>query len=85
MGLGGWTSGSSKVILCVMLSEGGKMASSNMSENLSNNADIDRSLAPGAKGVWDPSYSPSSITLAPITRRLPDGCNNVNYAALYDL
>ena len=57
----------------------------NISENSSNKAEIYGSLAPGAKGVWGPSNSPSSTSLAPIATGLPDGCNNVNYAALYDL
>ena len=57
----------------------------NMSENSSNKAEIYGSLAPGARGVWIPSYSPSSMSLAPIARRLPDGHNNVNQAALWDL
>ena len=61
------------------------MGSLNTSENLSNKAEIYGSLAPGAKGVQGPSYSPSSTSLAPIARRLPDGCNNVNHAALCDL
>ena len=85
LGLGGWASWSSKVMSCVMQSEGRKMGSTNMSENSSNKAEIYGSLAPGAKGVWGPSYSPSSMSLAPIARRLPDGCNNVNHAALHDL
>ena len=85
LGLGGWASGSSKVMSCVMQSKGGKTGSANMSENSSNKAEIYGSLAPGARGVWIPSYSPSSMSLAPIARRLPDGCNNVNQAALWDL
>ena len=85
LGLGGWVSGSSKVMSCVTQSKGRKMGSSNMSENVSNKADIYGSLAPGGKGVWGPFYSPSSISLASIARRLPDGCNNVNQAALCDL
>ena len=85
LGLGGWASGSSKVMLCVMQSEGGKTGSANTSENLSNKAEIYGSLAPGARGVQIPSYSPSSMSLAPIARRLPDGHNNVNQAALWDL
>ena len=40
LGLGGWASGSSKVILCVMQSKGGKTGSMNTSENLSNKAEI---------------------------------------------
>ena len=85
LGLGGWASGSSKVMLCVTWSEGRKTGSMNISENSSNKAEIYGSLAPGARGVWGPSYSPSSMSLAPIARRLPDGCNNVNHAALWDL
>ena len=85
LGLGGWASGSSKVMLCVMRSKGRKTGSVNTSENSSNKAEIYGSLAPGARGVWIPSYSPSSMSLAPIARRLPDGCNNVNQAALWDL
>ena len=85
LGLGGWASGSSKVMLCVTKSEGINSGSSNMSENSSNKAEIDGSLAPGARGVWVTSYHPSSTSLAPIAKRLPDGCNNVNHAALCDL
>ena len=85
LGLDGWASGSSKVMLCVTQSEDGKTGSANMSENSSNKAEIYRSLAPGARGVWIPSYSPSSKSLAPIARRLPNGHNNVNQAALWDL
>ena len=85
LGLGGWASGSSKVILCITQSEGGKTGSANMSENLPNKAEIYGSLAPGDRGVWIPSYSPSSTSLAPIARRLPDSWNNVNQAALWDL
>ena len=84
LGLGGWASGSSKVMSCVIWSKGGKTGSANMSENSSNKAEIYGSLAPGARGVWIPSYSPSSISLAPIARRLPNGYNNVNQAALWD-
>ena len=51
LGLGGWASGSSKVISSVIWSEGGKMGSVNTSENSSNKAEIYGSLAPGAKGV----------------------------------
>ena len=51
LGLGGWASGSSKVILCVTWSEGRKMGSMDISENLSNEAEIYRSLAPEARGV----------------------------------
>ena len=85
LGLGGWPSGSTKVVLSVMQSEGRKTGSMNTSENSSNKAEIYRSLAPGARGVQIPSYSPSSMSLAPIARRLPDGCDNVNQAALWDL
>ena len=85
LGLGGWASGSSKVMSCVTQSKGGKRACVNMSENLSNKAEIYRSLALGARGVRSPSYSPSSKSLAPIARRLPNGHNNVNQAALWDL
>ena len=85
LGLGGWASGSSKVMSCVMWSEGRKKGSVNMSKNSSNKAEIHRSLVPGARGVQITSYSPSSTSLAPIARRLPDGCNNVNQAALWDL
>ena len=70
---------------CVMQSKGEKTGSVNMSENSSNKAEIYGSLIPGARGVRIPSYSPSSISLAPIARRLPDGHNNVNQAALWDL
>ena len=85
LGLGGWASGSSKVMLSVIWSEGGKTGSTNTSENSSNKAEIYGSLPPGAREVWIPSYSPSSMSLAPIARRLPDGCHNVNQAALWDL
>ena len=51
LGLGGWASGSTKVMSCVMKSEGGKTGSTNTSENLSNKAKIYGSLAPGARGV----------------------------------
>ena len=84
MGLGGWVSGSSKVMLCVTWSEGGKTGSVNTSENSSNKAEFYGSLVPGARGVQIPSYSPSSMSLAPIAGRLPDGHNNVNQAALWD-
>ena len=57
----------------------------NTSESSSNIAETYGSLAPGARGVQDPSYSPSSMSLASIARRLPDGQNNVNHAALCDL
>ena len=57
----------------------------NNSENLSNKAETYGSLAPGAKGVRGPSNSLSSMSLDPIARRLPDGCNNLNHAALHDL
>ena len=85
LALGGWASGSSKVILCVIPPEGRNTSCSNISENSSNKAEINGSLAPGAKGVRGPSYSPSSMSLAPIARRLLDGYNNVNHAALCDL
>ena len=85
LGLGGWASGSSKVISCVTQSKGGKTGSSKMSENSYNKAEIYRLLAPGAKGAQGPSYSPSRTSLAPIARRFPDGHNNVNHAALCDL
>ena len=55
LGLGGWASGSSKVMLCVTQSKGGKTGSANTSENLSNKAEIYGSLAPGARGVQIPS------------------------------
>ena len=61
------------------------MGSANMSENSSNKAEIYRSLAPGAKGVQGSSNSPSSISLAPIARRLLDGHNNMNHATLHNL
>ena len=85
LGLGGWASGSSKVMSRVTWSEGRKTVSLNTSKNSSNQAENYGSLAPGANGVQGPSYSPSSISLAPIARRLLDGCNNVNHAALCDL
>ena len=85
LGLGGWVLGSSKVMLCLTWSKGGKMHSLNMSENSSNKAEINGLLAPGAKGVWGPSYSPFSMSLTPIARRLLDGHNNVNHAAHCDL
>ena len=85
LGLGGWAFGSSKVISCVTQSKGKKIGSANMSENSSNKVEIYDSLAPRARGVWGTSYSPSSTSLAPIARRLPDGSNNVNHAALHDL
>ena len=78
----GWASGSSKVMSCVTWSQGKNMGSLNISENSSNKAEIYRSLAPGAKGVWGPFYSLSRTLLATIARRLPDGHNNVNQAAL---
>ena len=56
-----------------------------MSENSSNKEEIYGLLAPGDKGVWGPFYSPSSTSLALIARRLPDGCDNVNQAALCDV
>ena len=73
------------VMAYVTWSEGRKTGSMNMSENSSNKAEIYGPLAPGAKGVWGPSNYPSSMSLAPIARRLPDGCKNVNHAALHDL
>ena len=85
LGLGGWASGPSKVMSCLMRFEGRKMGSSNTSENSFNKEKIYRPLAPGAKGVRGPSYSPSSMSLAPIARRFPDSCNSVNHVALCDL
>ena len=85
LGLGGWASGSSKVMLCMMQSKGRKTGSMNMSENSSNKTEIYGSLAPGARGVRIPPYPPSSMSLDPIARRLPDGHNNVNQAELWDL
>ena len=85
LGLGGWASGSSKVMPCVRWSKCGKMGAMNISENLSNKVEISGSLAPGARGIQGPSYSPSSMSLAPIARRPPDSHNNVNHAVLYDL
>ena len=85
LGWGGWASGSNKVMSCVTQSKGRKTGCINMSENSSNKAKIYGSLAPGTRGVWGPFYSLSSILLAPIARRLPDVCNNVNQAALWDL
>ena len=85
LGLGGWASGSNKGILCVTRFEGRKTGSMNTSENLSNKAKIYGSLAHGAKGVQGPSNSPFSTSLAPIARRLLDGCNNVNHAAHHSL
>ena len=85
LGLSGWVSGSIKLMFCVTLSEGGKTGSSNTSENSSNKAEIDGLLAPGARGVWGPSYSPSSTSLASIARGPPDGHHNVNHAAFCDL
>ena len=85
LGLGGWASGSSKVMSCVTRSEGGKTGFANTSENSSNKAKIYGSLAPRARRIQIPSYSPSSTSLAPIARRLPNGDNNVNQAALWDL
>ena len=83
LGLGCRASVSSKVMLCMMWSKGRKTGSSNTSGNSSNKAEIYGSLAPGAKGVRGPSLS--SISLAPIARRLLDGHNNVDHAALCDL
>ena len=85
LGLGDWVSGSSKVMLYVMWSEGRKMGSANIPENSSNKAEIYGSLAPRARGVRGPSNSPSSMSLAPISRRLLDSCNNVNHLALHGL
>ena len=85
LGLGGWASRCSKMMSYVMQSKGRKMGSSNMSEKLSNKAEIYGLLAPGAKGVQGPSYSPSSMSLATIGRRMPDGYNNVNQLELCDL
>ena len=69
----------------VTQSEGRKMGSSNTSENSSNKAEIYGPLAPRAEGFRGPFYSPSSMSPAPIARRLPDGYKNVNQAALCDL
>ena len=69
----------------VTWSEDRKMGSSNTSENSSKKAEIYRLLSSGAKGIQDPLYSPSSTLLDPIAKKLPDGCNNVNHATLYDL
>ena len=55
LGLGGWASGSSKVILYVTWSKGGEMGSLNMSKKSSNKIEINGSLAPGARGVQGPS------------------------------
>ena len=85
MGLGGWASGSNKVMSCVTQSEGRKIGSMNTSENLSNKTEIYGSLAPRAGGVQGPSNSLSSMSLAPIAKRWPDDCNNVNHAAIRDL
>ena len=85
LGLGGWASGSSKVMSCVKQSKSRKMGSLNTSKNSFSNAKINGSLVPGARGVLGPSYSASSMPLAPIAKRLPDGHNNVNYAALCNL
>ena len=68
LGLSDWASGSSKVMSCVTQSEGKKMSSSSMLEKLSNKTEIYGSLAPGAKRVWGPFYSPSSMSLASIAR-----------------
>ena len=84
-GLDVWISGSSKVILYVMRYKGKKTGSWNTSENLSSKAEIYGSLELGARGVWGPSCSPSSMTLAPIARRLLDGHNNMKHAELCDL
>ena len=69
----------------MMWSKGRKPGSTKTSENLSNMAEIYGLLAPRARGVWVPSYSPSSMSLANIARRPTDGHNNVNHAALCDL
>ena len=53
--------------------------------NSSNKAEIYRSLAPRAEGVQGPFYSLSSMSLAPIAKRWPDDCNNVNHEAIRDL
>ena len=60
LGLGGWASGSSKVMLCDAVQRWKDRLHANTSENSSNKAEIYGSLAPGARGVWIPSYSPSS-------------------------
>ena len=85
LSLGGWVSGSSLVISCVMWSKDRNIGSKNTSENLSNKAKIYGSLSPRARGVWGPSYSLSSTSLSPIAKRLPDSHNSVNQAALCDL
>ena len=86
MGLGSWASGSSKVMLCVMRFKDGKTGFLEyISENLSSKAEIYGLLELGARGVWGPSCSPSSMTLAPIARRLLDGHNNKKHAELCDL
>ena len=64
LGLGGWVSGSTKVMSCVMWSEGRKTGSSNISENLSNKPEIDESLALGARAVRVP------LTPHPVHHRL---------------
>ena len=84
LGLSGWASESSKVMSCVIWSEGGKTGSVNTSENSSNKTEIYGPLPPGVRGVQITFYFPSSTSLAPIARRLPDGRNNVNQAALWD-
>ena len=81
-GFGGWASRSSKVMLCVIWYKGRKTGSMNTYENFFNKAEIHSSLTPGAKGFLGPSYSPSSISLAPIARRPLDDHSNVNHAAL---
>ena len=40
LGLGGWASGSSRVMSCVMQSKSGNTSSTNTSKNLSNKAEI---------------------------------------------
>ena len=86
LGLGGWASGSSKVMLCVTWFKCRKTGFMQIRLiNSFNKAEIYGSLAPGARGVQIPFYSPSSISLASIARILPYGYNNVNQAALWDL
>ena len=51
LGLGGWASGPSKVMLCVIWPKGRKTSSANTSKNSSNKAEIYGSLAPRARGV----------------------------------
>ena len=61
------------------------MGSLNISENLSSKVEIHGSLSPKFKGFQGPSYSSSSMSLAPIATRLPHGCINVNHAVPCDL